>query len=142
MSPGFAKELHVSDHHFHRELQPWLTGVLIGGEIYLFDCSLGVPVPGPEQQGIATLAQARRDASVLRRLNVPGWFEYPIQKDSVQQCAALLMIEPETFCQRFKSLERGLVGDNRMVLFEDIETTAAELEKVNGVATVRIWDVP
>ncbi len=29
-----------------------------------------------------------------------------------------------------------------MVLFEDIEATAAELEKVNGVATVRIWDVP
>ncbi len=52
------------------------------------------------------------------------------------------MIEPEAFCQRFKSLERGLVGDNRMVLFEDIDATAAELEKVNGVATVRIWDVP
>ncbi len=124
------------------ELQPWLVGVLIGGEIYLFDCSLGLPVPGPDQQGVATLTQARRDASVLRRLNVPGWFEYPIQKDNVQQCAALLIVEPETICRRFQSLEQGLVGDNRMILFEDIDATAAELEQVNGVATVRIWDVP
>ncbi len=71
------------------ELQPWLTGVLIGGEIYLFDCSLGVPVPGPEQQGIATLAQARRDASVLRRLNVPAGLSIRFKKtvfSNAQRC--------------------------------------------------------
>ncbi len=44
MSPSFAEELHVGHDHIHRRVTTVVTGVLIGGEIYLFDCSLGVPV--------------------------------------------------------------------------------------------------
>jgi hypothetical protein len=122
--------------------RPWLVGVLIDKELYLFDCGLGIPVPGPNQTGIATLSQARSDASVLRRMNVPGWFEYPVQKDDVQQCAALLMAEPESISIRSKRLQAALTGDSRMVLYEDVAETAASLDALSGVATVRLWDVP
>lgn len=123
-------------------LNPWAVGVLIGGEIYLFDCGLGVPVPGPNQVGIATLQEARRDASVLRRMSVPGWFEYPVQKGDVQQCAALLMLEPETLSIRQKRLQESLTGDLRLVLYEDADAAAAAFESVQGIASARIWDVP
>ena len=123
-------------------LRPWIVGVLLGGELYLFDCGLGVPVPGPGQVGIATLAQARQDASVLRRMNVPGWFEYPVQKDDVQQCVAMLALEPETVSLRLKRLQEALTGDLRMVLYEDADANAAAFEALSGIATSRIWDVP
>ncbi len=123
-------------------LRPWLVGVLVGGELYLFDCAMGIPIPGPNQVGIATLSQARQDASVLRRMNVPGWFEYPVQKDDVQQCAAMLVLDPETVSARSKRLQNGLTGDLRMVLYEDADATAAAFDALTGIASVRIWDVP
>ncbi len=36
----------------------WICGVLIGDQIYLFDARLGLEVPGPGGQGVATLEQA------------------------------------------------------------------------------------
>jgi hypothetical protein len=123
-------------------LSPWLAGVLIGDQIYLFECSLGLPVPGPGQSGVATLADARKDASVLRRLNVPGWFEYPIQKDDVQQCAALLALEPAILSLRAKRLQDALTGELRTVLHEDASQLAASFEAISGIASARIWDVP
>ena len=123
-------------------LRPWIVGALIGGELYLFDCGLGVAVPGPGQVGIATLTEARQDASVLRRMNVPGWFEYPVQKDDVQQCVAMLAVEPETVSLRSKRLQEALTGDLRMVLYEDADANAAAFEALSGIATTRIWDVP
>ena len=123
-------------------LQPWACGVLVGEEVYLFDCRLGFPVPGPGQTGIGTLAQARRDASILRRMNVQGFFEYPFQKDNVQQCAALLMLEPETLSLRNQQLQDALTGDLRLVLAVDADELAKRWEAVPGIASVRIWDVP
>ncbi|MGV3486641.1 MAG: tetratricopeptide repeat protein [Planctomycetaceae bacterium] len=123
-------------------LRPWLVGVMIGEELYLFDCGLGIAVPGPDQVGIATLAQARLDASILRRMNVPGWFEYPVQKDDVQQCAAMLVLEPEAVSLRCKRLQEALTGDRRLTLYEDADAVAAAFEALPGIASARIWDVP
>jgi len=121
---------------------PWITGVMVGKELYLFDCGLGVPVPGPNQVGIATLSEARSDASVLRRMSVPGWFEYPVKKDDIQQCAAMLALEPETMSVRSKRLQEALTGDLRLVLYEDADAIADALEALPGIASVKIWDVP
>jgi hypothetical protein len=122
--------------------RPWLVGVLIGGEVYLFDCGLGVPIVGPGQQGIATLDQARRDASVLRRMNVPGWFDYPFQKDDVQQCVAMLMVQPESISFRARRLQNSLTGDARMGVYDDPMTLADAFVAVTGIASAQIWDIP
>jgi len=124
------------------KLTPWCVGVLIDDEIYLFEPQLGLPVPGPDQVGIATLSQARRDASVLRRLKVPGFFDYPLDKDDVQQCVALLNLIPEAMATRMKTLEALLTGDRRMTLYVDATTTAKRLDDVSGIAGVRVWSVP
>ncbi len=124
------------------QLDPWCVGVLIGKEVYLFDPEVGSFIPGPNQVGIATLSQARSDASVLRRLNVPGFFDYPLTKQDVQQCVALLNVLPEAISPRMKNLESGLTGDRRMKVFVDADALAKRIDEVPGIAGVRLWKVP
>ena len=122
--------------------RPWAAGVLIGNEVYLFDCALGIPIVGPGQAGIATLAQARRDATVLRRMNVPGWFDYPFQKDDVQQCVALLMMSPESISGRARLLQDALTGDLRLGVYDDPQATVDAFVAVPGIAAAKIWEIP
>ncbi|QEF97003.1 hypothetical protein Mal15_10330 [Stieleria maiorica] len=126
------------------EVKPFCVGVLAGDEIYLFEPTLGVHVPGPNQVGIATLAEARRDAVVLRRLGIAGLdqFTYPVTKEDAQQCVALLNLSPETISPRMKKLQSGLTGDRRMNVYVDADKIAQQLDAVTGISSVRIWDVP
>ncbi len=124
------------------KLEPWCVGVLIGDQIYLFEPELSTYIPGPGQVGIATLEQARKDASVVRRLNVPGFFDYRFTKDDVQQCIALLNVMPEAISPRMKLLESGLTGQRRMQIYVDAQALAGKLEPIPGIAGVRFWDIP
>jgi hypothetical protein len=58
----------------------WACGVLAGAadEIFLFDPRLGLALPGPDGQGIATLAQVRKDPAVLAQLSVSDQARYDI----------------------------------------------------------------
>lgn len=123
-------------------LNPWCVGVLIQGEVYLFEPRLGVHVPGPDQTGIATLAQARRDVTVMRRLNVAGFFDYPLSKFDVAQNVALLNVRPEMLTDRMRRLEDGLTGDRRLTLFQDADAIASSLDEVSGIAGARLWELP
>lgn len=124
------------------ELEPWCVGVKIGQEVYLFEFELGTYIPGPGQIGIATLQQARSDAVVLRRMNVPGFFDYWRSKGDIQQCTALLNLVPEAISPRMQLLESGLTGNRRMTLFVDVETLQEEIDEVAGIAGVRMWSIP
>ena len=48
-------------------LRPWIPALVSGGNLYLFDTTYGLPIPGPKGQGIATLAQA------AAALGTPKW---------------------------------------------------------------------
>ena len=124
--------------------EPFCVGVLINKEIYLFEPTLGIHVPGPDQVGIATLGQARTDALVLRRLSIAGLdqFKYSVTKNDVQQCAALLNALPEAISPRMKLLQAGLTGDRRMKVYLDAENLSEAFDAVTGIGSVRLWDVP
>ncbi|WP_145416989.1 hypothetical protein [Planctomycetes bacterium K23_9] len=126
------------------ELTPWCVGVLIDGEVYLFEPELGTYIPGPDQIGIATLKQARKDALITRRLSVAGFdeFQYPFSKEDVQQCTALLNLLPETISPRMKLLQNGLTGDRRMQVFANADAEAELWDAATGISGVRIWDMP
>ena len=123
-------------------LDPWCVGALIAGEVYLFDFELGTHVPGPGQVGIATLSQARGDAAVVRRLSVPGFFDYPLSRSDVQQCVALLNVAPESVSPRMKHLESGLTGQRRMHVYVDIDDLVETIDAASGIAGVRVWKRP
>ena len=124
------------------ELVPWCVAALVADEVYLFEPNLSTYIPGPGQEGIATLDQARKDASVMRRLNVPGFFDYPLSKDDVQQSIALLNVQPEVAAARMSFLESGLTGDRRLIIHQDLEDLSERIDAVPGVAGVAMWDVP
>ncbi len=46
--------------------KPWAVALLHDNDLYLFDPRLGLPIPGPSGQGVATLAQVAADDSLLR----------------------------------------------------------------------------
>mgnify|MGYP003673275038 CR=1 FL=1 len=124
------------------ELKPWAVGVLVGENVYLFEPALGVFVPGPDQIGIATLAEARSDAAVMRRLNIPGFYDYPFSKQDVQQNIALLNVQPVGISARMKHLQSRLAGERRMTVFSDVDQIAKTFDAASGIAGVRIWEVP
>ena len=123
------------------ELIPWCVGVRIGKDVYLFETELGVPIAGPGQVGIATLNQARKDATVMRRLNVPGFFDYPWDKDDIQQNTALLNVLPVTLSARMRQLQSGLTGTRRMRLYVDAREQVEQWDAVSGIAGVRLWKI-
>ena len=124
------------------ELSPWAVGVLVDKDVYLFEPELGTYIPGPDQVGIATLAMARTEATVIRRLNVPGFFDYPISKEDVQQNVALLNCIPVALSPRMKKLQAGLTGDRRTNVFVDAAQREKNWDAARGIAGVRLWDVP
>lgn len=124
------------------QVLPWCVGVLVDGEIYLLDFELGIHVPGPGSVGIATLRQARTDESILRRMNVTGFFDYRLGKSDVQSCLALIPVTPEDTAPRMLTLQNALTGDYRMKVHVDIEDLVERLDAASGVADVRVWDVP
>ena len=125
-------------------LNEFCVGVLIAKDIYLFEPTLGIFVPGPDQVGIATLGQARRDAVILRRLGIAGLdqFKYPVEKEDVQQCAALLNLKPACLSPRMSQLQNGLTGNRRMNVYVDADAVAKQFDDVTGVGTVRLWTTP
>lgn len=137
--PAFILSIQSSE---NGQLEPWCVGVLIGKEVYLFDPELAVFIPGPGQEGIATLTQARTDESILRRLKVIGFFEYPFAKKDVQHCVALLNLIPEAISNRMKVLESGLTGDRRMIVYTDPDDWETRIDAVPGIAGVRLWRIP
>ena len=121
---------------------PFAVGVLIGDDVYLFEPRLGIPIPGPDSVGVATLRQARRDASVMRRLTVPGFFEYPLSKSDVQSVVALVPATPESLSPRMRRLQQALTGNRRMSTHVAWEPTAERIDAASGISGVRLWDQP
>lgn len=126
------------------KVTPFFVGVLVADDIYLFEPRLGIFVPGPGQEGIATLAQARRDELVLRRLSIAGLdeFTYPIDKNDVQQCAAMFNLSAIAISPRMQQLQQGLTGNRRMNVYVDPDDLAKKFDAVTGISSVRMWDVP
>jgi hypothetical protein len=133
------------------ELKPWIPAlVLARGEgdnktvdLYLFDPALGLPIPGPDGRGIATLSQAAADDALLRQLNLDDKRPYPIKAEDLQQVTALVEASPGYLSRRMKFLESRLGGQHRLVL---TASPQAIEDKLAGAAHVRpevvLWTRP
>jgi tetratricopeptide (TPR) repeat protein len=122
----------------------WLPAALIGGKLYLYDTALGLPIPGPEGQGIATLDQVRNDPQLLRRLDVEGLPAYPVtDKDLKQGVFALLDAEPAALSRRMEMLQAAMPAAQRLVLMAGASQLESALRKSKQpIAGVSLWNVP
>lgn len=117
----------------------WLIGVPIEDEIFLFDSKLGIPIPGPEQVGIATLRQALDDESILRRLNISGRFKYPLDAKGAQSVIALIDADVSMISGRMKRLQESLTSDLRTELYVDVDALASKLKSYPKIQGVQCW---
>lgn len=131
----------------------WAVGVLIEGEVYLFDAALGLPIPAPEgpqpaadRGGLAippaTLAEASTSPAVLSRLDLDEDTPYPVAPERLEQLVALIPASPEALSRRMLLVESYLVGDQRMVLTVDPSSLAERFQAVDGIAAARLWTYP
>ncbi len=127
--------------------RPWLPALLQKNgdreELYLFDPSLGLPIPGPGGKGVATLAQAIADPTVLDHLDIDGSHHYPIKAAEARQAIALVEASPGYLSRRMKILEMQLTGSDRLVLSTSPSATVDRLKKVSELKSEpQLWSWP
>ncbi|MEX2188141.1 MAG: transglutaminase domain-containing protein [Pirellulales bacterium] len=116
----------------------WTVAVHAGDNWRLFDPALGLPIPGPNGESIATLEQVKADDAVLRQLDVDATHRYPYTAEQVRHAAAL--IEEETalyLAQRGEPIERQLAGANRIVFVTPLPPIVSAIRP--HVASVDTW---
>jgi hypothetical protein len=119
----------------------WLPALVDEGELYLFDPRLGLPIPSPDGQGVATLSQVRADDSLLRRLDLDK-AQYPMSSDRLQNVVAMVVADPFDLTRRVRQVEKRLTGDDQLALSVHAAKLAEQLQHVTGISEVRLWDFP
>ncbi len=126
----------------------WICGVLAGDQIYLFDARLGLEVPGPGGQGVATLEQALADSSILERMALPGLAPYSASRaallSSPTKIGILIDSSPGYFSPKMKLLQRELSGNDRAILFNDPANERDKFVRAMGprAGAVALWELP
>lgn len=132
-----------------QNLGPWIVGVLSGNELYLFDPSLGLPIPAPNGKKLdergqlviepATLRQVAADDSLLRQLDADLERPYPLKAAQMKSVVALVEATPAGLSQRMRLLESKLAGDDKLVLTAEPTAQAERLKKCAHVTEARLW---
>lgn len=120
----------------------WLPALFHEGEFYLFEPELGLPVPGPGGEGIATLAQVAADDALMRHLDLDDEHRYYKRAADLQEVTVLIEASPMYLAQRMALLESQLAGDESVVLSLDASTLAERLRSAKHVAEIRLWPLP
>jgi tetratricopeptide (TPR) repeat protein len=120
----------------------WAVGVLIGGELYVFDPQLGLPIPAAQGQGVAKLAELAADDALLRRLDLDAEHPYPVTAAQLAGTIALVEGSPGYLSRRMKLVESRLTGDRRIVLATQPSIVAEALRKCPGVREAQLWRLP
>jgi hypothetical protein len=83
----------------------WACGVLIDRDIYLFDPRVGIPLPGPKGNGVATLAEAVGQPEVLKQLEADG---YDVTSEQARKARLYVALPMSALAPRMEYLEKML----------------------------------
>ena len=124
-----------------KQLRPWVTALVSDGELYLFDYTYGLPIPGPGGKGVATLSQAAADDAILRQMDTADR-PYPRRAADLEKIVVLLEASPGYLEQRMKLLETQLTGRDRIVLSTSPAAVAEKLRAIKHVGEIKVWPLP
>lgn len=125
---------------------PWVVGVAIGDDYYLFDTKMALPIPGEKPGTIATLADVRKNPELLTSLDLTNEesleddTDYWVKPDQVKDLVGLVYVTPESISKRMLALESSLVGDFRLKLAFSGDDIASRIPKSEGVE-VKAWGI-
>lgn len=107
-------------------LVPWVPAVLSDGELWLYEPTYGMPIPGPGGQGVATVRQAAGDPAILEALDLPQR-RYPVRAGDMERLGVLVAASPASLSRRMLLVEKSLVGSNAMSLAVPATSLVAEV---------------
>lgn len=122
------------------------VAVLVEGVPYLFDCRIGLPIPGPGGKGIATLEQAMTDPDILARLDLPD-APYPVHQADLAAAGKVKVYLDSTIgylSPRMRQFQKELAGRDRMVLFRNPAEVDAAFAQALGdrFGGTEFWTLP
>jgi len=126
----------------------WICAALIDNKAYLFDARLGLEIPGPYGDGVATLEQALTDPAILDRMNLLGQSPYGTSRASLlaspSKIGILIDSSPGYFSPKMKLLQGELAGKNRTILYRDATEQRDHFTHVLGERNggVGFWTLP
>jgi hypothetical protein len=125
----------------------WIPGVLVDGNIYLFDTRMGMPIPGPNGKGVATLAQARSQPAILSALSVKSEFPYDVNADALKGAQVHVAGSLSMLAPRMRYLQDLMSASDKINIYVDPEAllqrfqTALSAPELKGV-TLHVWNHP
>jgi tetratricopeptide (TPR) repeat protein len=119
----------------------WLPALVDDGQLYLFDTELGMPIPGGDGKGAATLAEAQADGTLLDALAIDDTL-YRVTADEAKRAVANVVASPFELSGRARRLEKELTGDARLAISVDAQALAEAVGGAEGVTDVRLWPLP
>ena len=124
------------------ELESWVPALLTGGKLYLFEPLLGMPIPGANGEGVATLTEAISDPAVLGRLDLDASRRYPVTSDDLGEVVALVEASPGFLSRRMEIVESHLSGDRRLRLYAEPSRVAEAVRAHPHVKDAAVWTLP
>jgi hypothetical protein len=124
----------------------WACGVVLNGgsDVYLFDPRLGLPLPGANGKGVATLADVCKDASLLKQLDVDAAHPYDVTAEQARTAELQLVCSLSSLAPRMAHLQKKLLPPVRVSLSHDasrelqiLKEAAAKTE--GSKPPVKIW---
>jgi hypothetical protein len=125
-----------------KSVRPWLPALVSDDNLYLFDCRLSLPIPGPVPNSVATLAQVMADEKLLGRLDLDADHPYPVRPDDLKHVMAYVEGSPASLSHRMALVESRLTGKHKMKLTSPGSTLADRIKRLPHVAEVKLWPVP
>lgn len=138
--------------------QPFLVGVLLNKQVYLFDTRLGLPltIPGTGPAGsprdIATLEQVRANGDLLKSYNVADDKPYAVTADMLKAPAVFVIGDTDLWSYRFHQLQEAFKGDRAMVISDPLVDQNGQPGQITRVTSwpgqpwaanqVFVWDYP
>ena len=124
----------------------WACGVVLNGgpDVYLFDPRLGLPLPGANGKGVATLADVGKDASLLKQLDMDAAHPYDVTAEQARTAELQLVCSLSSLAPRMAHLQKKLLPPVRVSLSQDV---SGELQVLKNAAAkmegtkppVKVW---
>ena len=125
-----------------KNVRPWSPALLSSGELYLFDSRLGLPIPGPEGKGVATLSQVVADEQLLRAFDLDEDRKYPIGGEDLRHVVAFVEASPSSLSRRMALVESRLAGKHKMVLTSPGGELVDRVKKASHINDAKLWPYP
>lgn len=116
-----------------------LAGALIDKAVYLFDARMGLPLPGPNGKGIATLAQLKAQPELLQFLKGEDKLAYDLTADQARKAEVYLAVPLSALAPRMRWLQEHVASHEKVALGVDPAELLARFEAVTGPVKVLNW---